>query len=84
MKPVNNNIFIRKLEANKRTAGGLYIPDSANNQMLPAAEVVEVGPECKTVKQGDRIFIKWLEVFAVHENGVDGFLVSEDSVLAII
>lgn len=84
MKPVNNTIFVKKLEINKTTAGGLIIPSGANDKMLPACEIIEAGPECKNVKQGDRIFMNWKEVYPVHLNGVDGFLTSEDSVLAII
>jgi len=84
MKPIKNTVFIRKLEAEKKTAGGLIIPGSASDKMLPAGQVLEAGPECENVKQGDKIFLKWNEVYAVHCNGVDGFLVSEDSVLAII
>jgi co-chaperonin GroES (HSP10) len=38
----------------KRTQGGLVLPDTAEGQIeCPTALVIAVGPECKQVKEGD-------------------------------
>ena len=43
LKPLADRVIVRPLEAEEKTAGGLYIPDSAKEKPQQG-EVVAVGP----------------------------------------
>ena len=64
LRPLNSNILIKKVEDQQKTAGGLYIPDSAK-QETNLGKVVAIGSGARnaqgelipmTVKIGDTIF----------------------------
>jgi chaperonin GroES len=63
LKPLADRIVVRALEAEEKTAGGLYIPDSAKEKPM-MGEIVAVGPGKKSddgalmameVKVGDKV-----------------------------
>ena len=67
-KPLKDRVFVKYTEEGEKTAGGIYIPDSAKEKPQEG-EVVSVGPGARDesgkvvpldVKKGDRIlFGKW-------------------------
>ena len=69
LKPTFDRIIIRKIEEEKKTAGGIIIPDTATKERLSEGIVLEVGPGAKNdkgeyipgdLKKGDRVFFsKW-------------------------
>jgi chaperonin GroES len=67
-QPLNGNVLLRQIEPVKKTTGGLYIPDSA--QDAPAEGIVEALPPGELeVAIGDRVIYK---KFAGEEISVDG------------
>lgn len=63
LKPLADRIVVRALEAEEKTAGGLYIPDSAKEKPM-MGEIIAVGPGKKSddgalmameVKVGDKV-----------------------------
>ena len=90
IQPLHNNILVKRLEAEQKTAGGIIIPDSAKEKPSEG-EVVAVGPGTKDdagkaisldVKVGDKIlFAKWGGT-EVKINGEDLIILKETDVLA--
>lgn len=91
-KPLLDRVVIKRIEEEKRTAGGIIIPDTAKEKPSQG-EVVAVGPGGRdddgkivsmTVKVGDRVlFGKWSGT-EVKIEGEDLLIMKESDVLGII
>ena len=42
--PLSDRVLLRPIDADKVTASGIIIPDSANKERAPLYEVITVGP----------------------------------------
>lgn len=71
-------ILVRRKKTDKKTSGGLYIPDVAR-VLYPEGEVLSVGPDVKTVKEGD---VVTFQARCNIEIGED-MIIEEDVVLGI-
>ena len=96
VRPLHNNVLVERIEQENKTAGGLIIPDSAQEKPMEG-RVVSVGSGSKDdngkvvpldVKAGDRVlFTKWggTEV-KVRIDGEDKELLvmKESDILAVV
>ena len=91
-RPLHDRVVVRRVEADTKTAGGIIIPDSA--QEKPAeGEIVSVGSGARDeagklveldVKTGDRIlFGKWSGT-EVKIGGEDLLIMKESDIMGII
>ena len=91
-RPLHDRVVVRRVEADTKTAGGIIIPDSA--QEKPAeGEIVSVGSGARDesgkivaldVKAGDRIlFGKWSGT-EVKIGGEDLLIMKESDIMGII
>lgn len=57
-QPLNGNVLLRQIEAEERTAGGIYLPDSARE--APAEGIVQAlpGGDSEEILVGDRVFYR--------------------------
>ena len=53
LKPLNDRVLVKRLESEEKTAGGLYIPDTAKEKPSKG-QVVAVGPG-KIAENGSRV-----------------------------
>lgn len=92
LKPLNDRVLVKRLESEEKTAGGLYIPDTAKEKPSKG-EVVAVGPgkiadDGKTiamqVKIGDMVLFNKYAGTEVKLEGDDHLVMREDDILAII
>jgi len=86
VKPLGKRILAKKLEQEERkTAGGLVLPDSVKNEKTIKAEVVAVGTDEKfEVKVGDKILVQSFSGTEIEEGDDKYILVEESKVLAIV
>ena len=92
LKPLNDRVLVKRLESEEKTAGGLYIPDTAKEKPSKG-EVVAVGPGkttedgkqvAMTVKAGDMVLFNKYAGTEIKLDGVDHLVMREDDILAII
>ncbi len=92
IKPLNDRILVKRLEAEERTKGGIVLPDTAKEKPKEG-EVVEVGAgrldekgERKPLqlKKGDRIIFESYAGTEIKIEGEEYLIMKEDDVLAII
>jgi chaperonin GroES len=92
IRPLHDRILVKRLAEQERTAGGLYIPDTAKEKPIEA-EVVAVGNgkilEDGTVrklevKAGDKVLFGKYSGSEVKLGGEEHLILREDDVLAII
>lgn len=91
-KPLLDRVAIQRIEEEKRTAGGLIIPDTAKEKPSQGV-VVAVGPGGRdedgkaiamTLKEGDRVlFGKWSGT-EIKIDGQDLLIMKESEVLGIL
>ena len=79
LKPLNDRVLVKRLESEEKTAGGLYIPDTAKEKPSKG-EVVAVGPGkiaengsrvAMAVKKGDEVLFNKYAGTEIKLDGVD-------------
>jgi len=92
VKPMEDRIIVRPLEAEQKTSGGIIIPDSAKERPQKG-EVVAVGPGKysdkgskieMSLKKGDKILYGKYSGTEVKIDSEDYLIMRESDVLAII
>jgi len=91
-RPLHDRVLVRRIEADTKTAGGIIIPDSAQEKPSEG-EVVSVGEGARDdsgnrvaldVKAGDRVlFGKWGGT-EVKIDGEDLLIMKESDIMGII
>jgi len=91
-RPLHDRVLVRRVEADTKSAGGIIIPDSAQEKPQEG-EVVSAGSGLKSddgkvtpldVKKGDRIlFGKWSGT-EVKLGGEDLIIMKESDILGIV
>ena len=92
IKPLYDRILVKRLEEQSKTAGGLYIPDSAKAKPLEAlvvavgaGKVQENGTLRKLeVKAGDKILFSKYSGSDIKIDGAEHLILREDDVLAVL
>jgi len=91
IKPLEDRIIVKTLEAEEKTAGGIIIPDNAKEKPQKG-EVIAVGPgkfsdEGKRIemslKAGDKILYGKYSGTEVKVDGKDYLIMRESDVLAV-
>ena len=92
LKPLNDRVLVKRLESEEKTAGGLYIPDTAKEKPSKG-QVVAVGPGkiaengsrvAMAVKKGDVVLFNKYAGTEIKLDGVDHLVMREEDILAII
>lgn len=92
VKPLADRILIEQVEAEKKTAGGIYIPDNAKEKPQKG-NVVAVGPGrisdagqtiALSVKEGDVVLYGKYAGTEVSHDGKDYIILRESDVLATL
>ena len=91
-RPLHDRVLLRRVEQDEKTAGGIIIPDSAQEKPMEG-EIVAVGSGARDdsgkvipldVKAGDRVlFSKWSGTEVV-VNGEDLLVMKESDIMGVI
>jgi len=91
LRPLHDRVIVKRLEEEKKTAGGIIIPDSAAEKPLKA-EIVAVGPgkitddgklQAPDVKKGDHVLIGKYSGTEVKVDSEDLVVLREDDIMAV-
>lgn len=92
IRPLHDRILLKRKTEEERTAGGLYIPDSAKERANQAT-VIAVGkgrilPDGKvaplTVKAGDTVLFGKYAGSEIKLDGEEHMIMREDEILAVL
>jgi chaperonin GroES len=92
IRPLQDRVIVKRLEEEKKTKGGIIIPDTAKEKPVEG-EVVAVGKGKTTedgklikpdVKVGDRVLFSKYGGTEVKIDGVEHLIMREDDILGII
>jgi len=92
IKPLNDRVIVKRVEEEKKTAGGIIIPDSAKEKPQEG-RVIAAGPGKLDetgkripldVKEGDRIlFSKWAGT-EIKIDGEEHIFMKEDDIFGVL
>ncbi len=92
IRPLHDRVVVKRVEEEEKTAGGLFIPDTAKEKPIQG-EVLAVGagkrdksgnvvaPE---VKEGDRVLFSKYSGTEIKLDGEDHLIMREDDILAVV
>ena len=92
VRPLNDRVLVKRLEEETKTAGGLYIPDSAKEKPT-RGRVIAVGTgrandegvrKPLDVKAGDTILFGKYAGTEIKLDGEELIIMREDDILAVI
>ena len=92
IRPLHDRILAKRVQEEDKTAGGLFIPDTAKEKPLEA-KVIAVGNgkvlddgklRPLEVKAGDKVLIGKYSGSEVKINGEEHIILREDDILAVI
>ena len=92
IRPLNDRVIVKRVEDERKTAGGIVIPDTAAEKPSQG-EVVAVGPGKLddngkkvefTVKSGDKVLISKYGGTEIKVDGESYLIMREDDILGII
>ncbi|MEQ8396345.1 co-chaperone GroES [Thalassobaculum sp.] len=91
-RPLHDRVVVRRIEADKKTAGGIIIPDTVKEKPQEG-EILAVGPGARDesgkiqpldVKAGDRVlFGKWSGT-EVKIDGEDLLIMKESDIMGVL
>ncbi|HMM40204.1 MAG TPA: co-chaperone GroES [Desulfovibrio sp.] len=91
LKPLNDRVLVKRLETEEKTAGGIIIPDTAQEKpqkgkVIAAGpgKVDEDGKEVKmSVKKGDVVLFSKYAGTEIKIDGEEHLIMREDDILAV-
>jgi chaperonin GroES len=92
IRPMNDRILVVRVEEEKKTAGGIIIPDTAKEKpqegKIVAAGPGKMGDDGKRIpmelKKGDRILFSKYAGSEIKVDGVEHIFMREDDILGIL
>ncbi len=92
LRPLNDKIVVKRLEAEAMTKGGIVLPDNAKEKpregkvvSIGEGKILKDGSRAKIqVKKDDRIIFSSYAGTEVKMEGEEFLIMSEDDVLAIV
>ncbi len=92
LKPLDNRVIVEQLEAEEKTSGGIYLPDTAKEKPL-IAKVIAAGPgslldsgerAAMNVKKGDEVIYGKYSGNDVEVDGKNYVILRESDLLGIV
>ncbi|MDY2670434.1 MAG: co-chaperone GroES [Anaerovoracaceae bacterium] len=88
IKPLGDNVLVKRLEAEEKTQGGIILASSAKEEPQ-VAEVIEVGPGTADVKmegiaKGSKVIFKKYGGNEIEYQGEKYIILPYDTILAVV
>ncbi len=92
VKPLGENVLVRRIEAEEKTAGGILLPDTAKEKpkegvvvAIGDGKLLDDGKRAPiAVASGNRVIFSSYAGSEVKIDGEDYLLISENDILAIV
>ncbi len=82
-RPLKERVFVSYAEESDKTAGGIYLPDTAKEKPQKG-KIEAIGSEVKDVKVGDLILFDKYSGSKITIDGSDYLILKEEDILGIL
>ena len=83
LQAIRDKVVAKTIEADEKTAAGLFIPDTAKEKSNKG-EVVAVGKDVEEIKVGDIIYYPAYGASNITEDGTDYVVLREKEVVVVV
>ena len=92
IKPINDKVLVKRLEAETKTAGGIVLPDNAKEKpkegtivAVGNGRLLKGGDRSQfQVAKGDRVIFSSYAGTEIKVQGVEYLILAEDDILAVV
>ena len=85
VKPLGENVLIQPEKAQEKTAAGIYLPDSANQERPQMGKVIAIGESEKiSVKPGQKVIFRRYGGEEVKIDGEEYLISTYKDILAVL
>ncbi len=93
LKPLFDNIIVRRLEENEKTKGGIVLPDTVDKEKPQKGKIIAVGPGkvdeqgnkiTMQLKVGDKVLFRKYSPDEIKIDGEEVLVMAQSDVIAII
>jgi len=82
VRPINSRVLVRPLEPEEKTAGGIYLPDTAREDQQEGEVIAVAEDATQEIAVGDRVIYKEFGGAKITIEGKDHVLLSSEDLLA--
>ncbi len=82
-RPLKERIFVSYAEEDDKTAGGIYLPETAKEKPQKG-KIEAIGSEVKDAKVGDMVLFEKYAGSKINIEGTDYLILKEEDVLGIL
>lgn len=82
--PLGNRILAAEVKKERKSEGGLILEGVSSVKETAAARILAVGPEVKTIKVGDVVYLDWAKTKLVIIDGAQRVIVDEEDITALV
>jgi len=82
LQPMHGRVLVKRREAEKKTMGGIYIPDTAKEKLQEGSVVAIAEDATDEVAAGDHVLFKEFAGTEVKIEGEEHILLTDDDLLA--
>ncbi len=92
LKPINDHVIIEPIKEEKKTEGGIVLPETVEKEKPQKGKVIAIGPgkvendklRPMSVKEGDIVLFKKYAPDEFKINDKEYWILSEEDILAIL
>jgi chaperonin GroES len=85
IKPLGDNVLVEPLESKKKTAQGIYLPETSSEETPQEGKVIAVGVSEKIkVKKGQIVIYRRYSGTDIEIGGQKYFILKNEDILAVV
>ena len=82
--PLGKKILAAEVKKERKSEGGLILEGVNSVKETAAAKILAVGPEVKTIRVGDVVYLDWAKTKLVIIDGAQRVIVDEEDITALV
>lgn len=82
--PLGKRILAAEVKKERKSEGGLILEGVSSVKETAAARVLAVGPDVKTIRVGDVVYLDWAKTKLVIIDGAQRVILDEEDITALV
>ena len=82
--PLGKKILAAEVKKERKSEGGLILEGVSSVKETAAAKILAVGPDVKTIRVGDVVYLDWAKTKLVIVDGAQRVIVDEEDITALV
>ena len=83
IKPLRDKVLVKESELQTTTESGIVVTSGTSNDTRSGI-VIGIGPDVKTVKEGDVVYLDWRKCQVTKQNGEMVGVIDEKEIIAVV